>query len=212
MIRSMIVHLQLEPGAWVSENELAETFSLSRTPVREALQELGKVRLIEVYPQKGSRVALIDWDMIEEARFLRRSLERGVAELLCDAITGEGIARLREQLRWQDVYLNMDDTANFLRADNAFHEQLFREARKETSFQMMTGMTAHFDRVRHMTVRMETNRARNRKDHGDLVDAIERGDKRLADEIIVRHLTHNQVDENAIRECYPSSYFAGDRS
>ena len=44
---------------------------LSRTPVREALIELAKVKIIETYPQRKSVVSLIDYDLVDESRFMR---------------------------------------------------------------------------------------------------------------------------------------------
>ena len=49
-----IIHLELQPGTAVSENELSTTLSLSRTPVREALIELNRIGLVEILPQRGS--------------------------------------------------------------------------------------------------------------------------------------------------------------
>ena len=65
-LKDNIIHLELKPGSMVSENELAAQMGLSRTPVREALMELSKVRLVDVYPQRGSAVALIDYDLVED--------------------------------------------------------------------------------------------------------------------------------------------------
>ena len=73
-IKDNIIHLELAPGSMVSENELAAAMGLSRTPVREALIELSKVKIVEIYPQKGSAVALIDYDLVAESRFMRKVL------------------------------------------------------------------------------------------------------------------------------------------
>ena len=78
-----IIHLGLAPGQKMSENELAAQLGLSRTPVREALMALAKVRLVQVHPQRCSTVSLIDYNLVEEARFLRGVLECAVAELAC---------------------------------------------------------------------------------------------------------------------------------
>ena len=51
ILKDNIVRLELEPGSMVSENELASELGLSRTPVREALIELSKVNIVEIYPQ-----------------------------------------------------------------------------------------------------------------------------------------------------------------
>lgn len=86
-LKDNIIHLELKPGSMVSENELAAQMGLSRTPVREALMELSKVRLVDVYPQRGSAVALIDYDLVEEARFMRSVMECAVVELVCRMAT-----------------------------------------------------------------------------------------------------------------------------
>ena len=67
MLKDNIIHLDLIPGSMLSENELSSEMHLSRTPVREALIELSKVKIVEIYPQKGSAVALIDYNLVEEA-------------------------------------------------------------------------------------------------------------------------------------------------
>ena len=66
-----IIHLELQPGTAVSENELSTTLSLSRTPVREALIELNRIGLVEILPQRGSYISKIDYNIVEESRFLR---------------------------------------------------------------------------------------------------------------------------------------------
>lgn len=95
-LKDNIIHLELKPGSMVSENELAAQMGLSRTPVREALMELSKVRLVDVYPQRGSAVALIDYDLVEEARFMRSVMECAVVELVCRMATPEDMLALEE--------------------------------------------------------------------------------------------------------------------
>ena len=51
VLREKIVDLSLEPGSFVSENELAQEFGLSRTPVREALNSLARTGIVQVIPQ-----------------------------------------------------------------------------------------------------------------------------------------------------------------
>ena len=76
VLKENIVGLDLLPGSMLSENEIASCLNLSRTPVREAFIELSKVKIVEIYPQKGSVVSLIDYNMVEEARFMRYAGKR----------------------------------------------------------------------------------------------------------------------------------------
>ena len=55
VIRDNIIKLVLKPGTMLSEQDLADELELSRTPVHEALQELSKSKIIEVFPQKTYR-------------------------------------------------------------------------------------------------------------------------------------------------------------
>ena len=74
-LKENIIRLELEPGSSISDREVASQLSLSRTPVREALLELAKSKVIDIYPQKGSVVSLIDYELVEEAYFIRNVLE-----------------------------------------------------------------------------------------------------------------------------------------
>ena len=76
-----IIHLELQPGTAVSENELSTTLSLSRTPVREALIELNRIGLVEILPQRGSYISKIDYNIVEESRFLRLVTENAILKL-----------------------------------------------------------------------------------------------------------------------------------
>ena len=75
-IRDNIISLDLEPGAPFTDIEVSQQIGISRTPVREAVIQLSEEsRIIEIFPQRGMRIALIDVELVEEARFLRLIVE-----------------------------------------------------------------------------------------------------------------------------------------
>ena len=104
-----IINLELVPGSTVSENELSAILNLSRTPVREALIELSKVGLVEIQPQRGSYIAKIDYELIEESRFMRLVLENAVLKLACEGISQEYMDKLKENLRMEDNILKKEN-------------------------------------------------------------------------------------------------------
>ncbi|MFB7249374.1 GntR family transcriptional regulator [Microbacterium sp. NPDC056234] len=63
VIRDAIVAEQLEPGERLSDKEIAEALGISRTPVREALQRLTWIGLIEVSPSRFTRVTEVSAEM-----------------------------------------------------------------------------------------------------------------------------------------------------
>lgn len=204
-IRNNIVSLQLKPGSEVSENELAKELGLSRTPVREALQELSKCNLIVVYPQRGITIAHIDFDIVNEMVFMRRVLEKAVVEELCDIITKEGIEELEKNIQLQEFYLNSRSPEKIMELDNVFHRSLFVMCHKERIYHLMEATQDHFDRIRTMSL-FSVKELKIIEDHKKIFDAIRTGNKELAAECIVNHLSRYKLDQSEIFEKYPE-YF-----
>ena len=204
-IKDNIIHLELAPGSMVSENELAAAMGLSRTPVREALIELSKVKIVKIYPQKGSAVALIDYDLVEESRFMRKVLECAVVELDCEMATPEDIRRLQENVRLQNFYLENYYPEALMDLDNQFHALIFEIAHKDQVYALMDNISIHFDRVRSMALSAVKN-LKIVQDHENLVNAIARKDAAAATSLMELHLSRYKIDAKAIREKYPD-YF-----
>ncbi len=205
-IRDNIIRLELAPGAMLSENALAAEMGLSRTPVREALMELSRDKIVEIYPQRGSAVALVDYDLVEETRFMRNVLERAVIELDCEMAAPADLDRLRENVKLQNFYLENYYPDTLMELDNAFHRILFEIAQKSQVQTMMERFFIHFDRVRSMALGSVRN-LKIVRDHEDLVDAVARRDRAAAGELMERHLTRYKIDEREIREKYPANFF-----
>jgi GntR family transcriptional regulator, rspAB operon transcriptional repressor len=204
-IKDNIVSVELVPGSLVSENELAAKMGISRTPVREALIELAKLKLVEIYPQKGSYISLIDSELVEEARFLRYILENTMVEIACDYATEEDLMKLEENVRMQEFYITHLDKDKELQADNAFHELIFEISNKKFTYYLLGGIMTHFDRVR--SLRLSTiNDDKIISDHQVLVKAIREHNKQLAKEIISQHLSRYIVDAKDLKKQYPT-YF-----
>ncbi len=206
IIKDNIICLELAPGSMVSEKELAKEMGLSRTPVREALIELGKVKIVEVYPQKGSAVALIDYALVEEARFMRSVLERAVVELLCSTAKPEDLMRLEEKIRLQEFYLKNPDRDRLMELDDEFHQALFEIAGKKQIYDLTRNMAIHFDRVRNMALTAVKD-LKIAGDHQAILEAIRRRDAKEAGKLMEEHLSRYKVDEEAIRRQYDAAYF-----
>lgn len=204
MIKDNIIRLELSPGSLISENELAAEMGLSRTPVREALIELSKVKIIEVHPQKRSVVAPIDCDLVEEACFLRHILECEVIKLVCDMATQEDIEVLRENIRLQNFYLG-NNYESLMNLDNDFHAMLYSIAKKTQVYDMMRNLSIHFDRVKHIALVSVTN-SKIVADHEALLALIEAKDKESASDLIKKHLERYSIDTEVIRKTHPQ-YF-----
>ncbi len=83
-IRELIVTLELPPGSVVSERHLMERLGLGRTPVREALRDLARERLVDVYPRRGIFVSGVDVADIAGLSEVRLALESQAARLAAE--------------------------------------------------------------------------------------------------------------------------------
>ncbi|MDC7279894.1 GntR family transcriptional regulator [Butyrivibrio fibrisolvens] len=204
-ITENIKSADLEPGQAISENEISAFLGVSRTPVRESIQELHKAALIEIYPQRGSYVSLINSQYVEEAVFLRKVLDIAVIEEACDMATEEDIKQLEENVALQEFYLEKDNTEKIFELDNEFHRMIYVTAKKETIHNMRQMIMIHFDRVR--TLSMLT--VKDKKivgDHRLMLEAIKEKDKEKAKEIVEKHLNRYRLDQEELIKTFPQ-YF-----
>lgn len=206
MLKENIINLELAPGSAISENELASELGLSRTPVREALIELSKVKIVDVQPQKKSMVSFIDYDMVEESRFMRNHLECAVAELACAMATEEDIERLSENVKLQNFYLESGSAEQLMRLDNEFHQTLFEVTQKPQVLAMIRNFSIHFDRVRRMALDSVKD-LKIVQDHAAITIAIRENRPQEARALMEKHLSRYKVDAAAVRSKYPQ-YFA----
>ena len=205
VIRDKIISLELEPGAVISDRELASWMNLSRTPVREALLDLAKVKIVEIYPQRGSVVAPIDYNLVEEAQFVRSVLEVAVVQLACERATQEQLEQLKENVALQEFYYQHGSSERLLEMDDEFHRLLFQIAGRMQAYEMMRSITVHFDRVRSLAVTAVKEHLWM-SDHRNICEAVAAHDQETARQLMEKHLNRYKVDETALREQYPQ-YF-----
>lgn len=205
VIQHNIISLELLPGSLVSENELAKELGISRTPVREALIALNKIKLVEIYPQRGSYISLINHELVEEARCIRLILETAIVEEACDCAGEKEIMELEENLKLQEVYQDSANENKLITLDNEFHEIFFKICRKEFTYHLLNGMMTHFDRVRRLSLTVVKD-SKILSDHRALAEAIKSRDKQAARAVITKHLSRYELDEEALRKNY-GEYF-----
>lgn len=205
-LRDNIVGLQLEPGKIVSEKDLAQQLGLSRTPVREALIELSRSGIVEIFPQQGCGIAKIDYEVVEEVRFLRLTLEKAMVEMACEPTIEKDLTRLRENVHLQEYYLeNPVSSERMMELDNEFHRELFVICGKLRIYNLMTSMTTHFDRLRNVALRTIAERSIIH-DHQVILQAIEECDAPKGLAMITHHLSRYKTEESELRKQHPQ-YF-----
>ena len=81
-LRRAIVSGLLQPGEALSETVLAQRFGVSRTPVREALKQLERERLVDIVPRVGTYVRKATGDEVLDGLVVKEALEGAAARLM----------------------------------------------------------------------------------------------------------------------------------
>ena len=205
VLKENIVNLEIAPGSQISENELSAALGISRAPIREALSELEKVKIVEIQPQKKTSVLLIDPVLVEEARFMRSTLEDAVIGEVCMQRTEQDLFRLEENLTLQDLAFRSNALNQVMIKDNEFHRCFFEISRKPEIYQLMQTLQIHFDRVRNLTLYTIIDR-KILEEHEAIFRCIRERDVENARIRLRAHLERVQVDSSVVRKAYPQ-YF-----
>jgi DNA-binding GntR family transcriptional regulator len=124
-IQSAIFSGELKLGQRIMEEELAETFQISRATVREALRRLEQVGLVQIKPRRGTFVTRLTLTEIERTCRLRAALE-GLAARYASERLSEGDWRAIEQaLNGMKAAAKTRDLSAFLKLDRKFHELIW---------------------------------------------------------------------------------------
>src|ERR1041384_7998696 len=108
VVRDAIVRLDLPPGTAIDKAAPCARLGVARVPVSEALGRLAAEGLVEVLPQRGTRVARIDLADCRQAMFIRRALEIETMRAVAPRADAGLLAALDRNLREQDGALGAD--------------------------------------------------------------------------------------------------------
>ncbi len=203
-----IVHLKLLPGEQLQEKVLAEQIGVSRTPVREAILELKRRHILNIYPQRGTFVSYLEEKRGEDIRYLRYVFESQLAEEACSLRDPAFIRLLSDNIRLQKLFAAQDPD-RFLQYDDQFHEAIYRALGREDLFAIIKEHSIHFDRVRLLSYHLNTSEALV-GEHEAIARAIEAGDATAARTVCERHLQRAVADHEALKARYPQ-YYAPDK-
>ena len=187
VLKGNIMSLELKPGELLSESDLSEKLKISRTPIREVIMKLKNEHLIEVKPQAGTYVSLIDKEIIDEAIFMRKLLEKGVLREACNEFSEEMFMELEKNLFAQKLVLNKDGKENeFHNLDKEFHKLIFIGCHKINIWESIMKISTHYNRMRLLSER-KTDKALLVKQHEEMLSIIKNKDLDKIDEYIEKN-------------------------
>jgi DNA-binding GntR family transcriptional regulator len=206
VLKTNIMRLNLSPGSALSEKDIAVLLNISRTPVREAFIRLSQEYLLDVVPQKGTYVTLIDLDNVKESKFLRETVEKEVIKLACTEFPSDKLIELQSCLTLQQTCIQNNQPLKFFELDEMLHSTIFAGCHKARVWTITQQMHTHYNRVRIMNVSRGHDMPRILAQHQELIRAIQEHNISLGSETIFLHTNKVTFDLNELMENYPD-YF-----
>ena len=121
-LRNRIIDNRIKLGASLSENALAADLGMSKTPVREALQQLRLEGLVEVLPQKGTYVFRIEAEQVIQISQLRSILELAACGLAIEHNHEQLLATMTSLMDEMQQAYDRNDTVAYQKLDGRFHQ------------------------------------------------------------------------------------------
>lgn len=173
VLRQSIIRMTLAPGQALSEKEIADAFSVSRQPVREAFIRLSEAGLVEIRPQRGTYVVQISQTAVTEARFVREAIEVAVACSAADQGLDEKVLyELRDLIERQKRCIEPQDHDRFFELDEAFHRTLSLGSGHDAAWRVTQEVKAQLDRVRYLSLPETTPLPKLIEQHSQIIDSI----------------------------------------
>ncbi|SEP38320.1 DNA-binding transcriptional regulator, GntR family [Methylobacterium sp. ap11] len=188
-IAEAIVTGALAPGSRLDEQALAERYGVSRTPVREALRQLGTSGLVEVRPRRGAVVAQVTAEQLAELFVAMAEIEATCARLAAQSMSPLERRRLDALHDSMADLARAGDPAAYARANTAFHGAVYAGAHNTVLADFALSLRRRLQPYREAQFRVAGRLARSHDEHGVVVAAILAGRAEEAHAAMLRHVT-----------------------
>jgi len=206
ILRREILSLNFIPGRELKINNLCEQLQVSRSPVRDALMKLAADGLVDIFPQRGTRVSLIDLNLVEEEKFLRSSLEEKALMNAIDIMKKEDIKKYKDAILVQENLKNNSELYDFFNSDISFHKITFDLINKKECWKIINKRSVNYDRLRFLSFKQNVDKDTLIKQHHDIIEALLSDDKKRIESVINKHLNKIDFEWQLLLEEYPT-YF-----
>ena len=183
-----IVRGQLAPGAALDETELARRFSVSRTPVREAIRMLAASGLVEVRAHRAAVVARPTHEHLIGMFEMMAELESLCAGYAADRMRGAERRALEDAHEKLRVLIQRGDPQRYYEVNEAFHATIYAGAHNSYLAELTLATRGRVQPFRRAQFRNLGRLAKSHAEHDRVVQAILRGERVLAAQNMYAHI------------------------
>lgn len=200
----------LPPGAPLDERALAARFEVSRTPVREALQQLAARDLLRIAPRQGVSVARLSIAKVRAMLEYIAELESVAAKLAARRVDDEVSRQLDDALaRCQDAAVS-GGAAEYALANALFHEVIYAGCRNVYLAEQIRLARRMLQRYRVRDFQNKPQIAKSLQDHLKVARAIQAADEAGAAQAMQLHVPAGSTGFSEFLATVPMNFFEAD--
>ncbi|RVA17703.1 GntR family transcriptional regulator [Mesorhizobium sp. M7D.F.Ca.US.004.03.1.1] len=186
-LRREILSVRLQPGSEISETDIADKMSMSKTPVREALARLQTEGFVRAYPRRGYQINPLTISDMNELFDARSVVEGGTVGLAVDRITDQ---QLDELERLADASYDKRTLSNldlFIGANREFHMAIAGSTGNQRLIEVAKRQFDELERYFYVGAQSRDINTQTHADHHRIVTILRQRDPVAARKIIVDH-------------------------
>ncbi|MEW6633186.1 MAG: GntR family transcriptional regulator [Pseudomonadota bacterium] len=180
-MRAAILDFHFKPGERLVERKLVDELGVSRTVVREVLRHLDSEGLVQVTPNHGPSVAVIDAEVARQIYQLRAWLESMAVRELAQKPNAAVVKNLKATLREIEKAFKAGDNREVVKQTELFYSTIFLETGLTVAWEIVRNLNARINVLRAMTISSKGRAATGPTEMRKIVDAIAAGDPDAAE-------------------------------
>ena len=208
LLEAEIERGELVPGATLDERALAARFNVSRTPIREALQQLAAQQYVHIVPRQGVFVSKMSVPQLRDVLELLNALEVVSAGLAARRMNDQQRTALQKAVDDGVAALQENDARGFARANAAFHEVICKACHNEYLADQIRSIRRLISRYRPKPFLAPSRREKAIADHQKLALALLSGDEAAAEAAMAEHSPGGDAGFSEFLATLPMEYFA----
>ena len=179
-IEDAVIAGEFVPGDRLDEASLAERFGVSRTPIREALLQLGAEGFIDVRPRRGAIVSVPTPTRLFEMFETMAEIESACGRLAARRLTPDHEAAIEAAHRGCEIPAREGDSERYYEVNRQFHEAIYRASRNEFLADQALALHKRLSAYRRIQLRARNRLLQSLQEHAGILEAIRAGDEQLA--------------------------------
>ena len=197
-LREMIIALRVAPGSRVTESQLADYFSVSRTPIRAALQRLESEGFLTIKSKQGCFIRNIDMLEISQYYDVRVALENQALDEISKQTDHGALAELAELWNPEKLHFGLEINDALKEAEENFHLELAKLSRNKVLIQYLMDVNDHIRAMRRLGWPNSKSVTDTYEEHYRICQLLMAGDLAAAQAEMTNHIRKSQDQASRI--------------